>query len=128
MGKSKRNAPVVIVRKDKRLNKTGHVAAFLLTGGTSSVYTAAKATTNAGYNARTRALQAASEGGGGDQSAAGYATRGARNWQQELALAVGPRQPGERRRDYRARLLRAQSDALTAAMAERRKPLTTESS
>jgi hypothetical protein len=57
----KNKAPVVIVRKDKRLNRTGHVLAFMLTGGTSSVYTASKAATNAGYNARTRRLQAQAE-------------------------------------------------------------------
>jgi hypothetical protein len=60
MGK-KKGAPVVIVRKDKKLTKTGHALAFLLTGGTSSVYTAAKAATNAGYNARTRKLMAEAE-------------------------------------------------------------------
>jgi len=54
----KKNAPVVIMRKDKKLFKTGHLAAFMLTGGTSAIYTAAKAATNAGYNARTRQLQA----------------------------------------------------------------------
>lgn len=52
----KKGAPVVITRKDKRLNKTGHLLAFMLTGGASSVYTATKAATNAGYNARTRKL------------------------------------------------------------------------
>lgn len=57
----KKNAPVVITRKDKKLNKTGHLLAFMVTGGTSSVYTAAKAATNAGYNARTRKLQAAAD-------------------------------------------------------------------
>jgi hypothetical protein len=57
----KKNAPVVIYRKDKRLFKTGHLTAFMLTGGLSSVYTAAKAATNAGYNARTRKLTAVGE-------------------------------------------------------------------
>lgn len=52
----KNRAQVVITRKDKKLKKTGHLLAFALTGGTSSVYTAAKAATNAGYNARTRKL------------------------------------------------------------------------
>ena len=51
---------IVITRKDKRLFKTGHTVAFLLTGGTSAAYTAAKAATNAGYNARTRNLEAES--------------------------------------------------------------------
>ena len=60
MGK-KKGAPVVIVRKDKRLFKTGHLLAFAVTGGMSSAYTAAKAATNAGYNARTRKLQAQAE-------------------------------------------------------------------
>lgn len=59
--KNKAGAPVVITRKDKRLFKTGHLLAFMVTGGTSAVYTAAKAATNAGYNARTRELQAQSE-------------------------------------------------------------------
>ena len=45
MSRRKKGAPVVITRKDKRLNKTGHLAAFVLTGGTSAVYTAAKAAT-----------------------------------------------------------------------------------
>jgi hypothetical protein len=61
MARNRRGAPVVITRKDKRLGKGRHLIAFALTGGASGVYTAAKATTNAGYNARTRALQAASE-------------------------------------------------------------------
>jgi hypothetical protein len=56
MGRKKKGAPVVIARKDKKLNKTGHLIAFALTGGASSVYTATKAATNAGYNARTRKL------------------------------------------------------------------------
>lgn len=54
--RKKNRAPVVIVRKDKRLNKTGHLLAFMATGGTSSVYTAARAAYNASYNARTRRL------------------------------------------------------------------------
>jgi hypothetical protein len=57
MGK-KKNAPVVIVRKDKRLHKGAHLAAFMLTGGASGAVTAAKAGTNATYNARTRQLAA----------------------------------------------------------------------
>lgn len=57
----KRGAPVVITRKDKRINKTGHLIAFGLTGGLSGAYTATKAATNAGYNARTRKLIAESE-------------------------------------------------------------------
>ena len=54
---SKRSAPVVIVRKHKRLG-FGHVIAFALTGGASAGITAVKAATNAGYNARTDAMQA----------------------------------------------------------------------
>lgn len=54
---------VVITRKDKRLNKTAHLAAFVLTGGASGIVTAAKAATNAGYNARTRQLQTEAAGG-----------------------------------------------------------------
>lgn len=61
MSRKKKGVPVVIVRKDKKLNKTGHLLAFALTGGTSSVYTAAKAATNAGYNARTRKLMEKAE-------------------------------------------------------------------
>lgn len=61
MSKAKKGAPVVIVRKDKRLHKGLHVAAFMLTGGTSGVVTAAKAGTNAAYNARTRELAGAAE-------------------------------------------------------------------
>jgi hypothetical protein len=52
----KKKAPVVIVRKDKRLNKTANLIAFAMTGGASGVYTAGKAASNAAYNARTRKL------------------------------------------------------------------------
>jgi hypothetical protein len=55
---SRRGAPVVITRKDKRLHKAAHLTAFVLTGGASGVVTAAKAGTNAAYNARTRKLAA----------------------------------------------------------------------
>jgi hypothetical protein len=48
---------VVITRKDKRLKKGWHLLAFALTGGTSAPISAAKATTNALYNERTRELQ-----------------------------------------------------------------------
>jgi hypothetical protein len=61
MGRKKKGAPVVITRKDKKLFKTGHLAAFALTGGAAGIYTAGKAATTAGYNARTRKLQAESE-------------------------------------------------------------------
>lgn len=47
---------VVITRKDKRLHKGWHALAFMLTGGASAPITAAKAGTNAAYNARTRKL------------------------------------------------------------------------
>ena len=63
----KKNAPVVIMRKDKKLNKTGHLLAFMVTGGASSAYTAARAATNAGYNARTRQLQAGADTGETDE-------------------------------------------------------------
>jgi hypothetical protein len=73
----KKNAPVVIVRKDKRLHKGLHLLAFALTGGTSGIVTSAKAGTNAGYNARTRKLAEQGEAdalrevaGAGDQEAA----------------------------------------------------------
>jgi hypothetical protein len=52
----KNKTPVVITRKDKRLHKGLHALAFVATGGASSVVTATKAATNAGYNARTRKL------------------------------------------------------------------------
>jgi hypothetical protein len=52
---------VVITRKDKRLRKGWHLLAFMPTGGASAPVTAAKAGTNASYNARTRELQAQSE-------------------------------------------------------------------
>jgi hypothetical protein len=55
---SKKNAPVVIVRKDKKLHKGLHLFAFLATGGMSAPVSAAKGATNAGYNARTRKLAA----------------------------------------------------------------------
>lgn len=61
MSRKRKGAPVVITRKDKKLNKTGHLLAFALTGGASSVYSATKAATNVGYNARTRKLQEQSE-------------------------------------------------------------------
>jgi hypothetical protein len=50
------NVQVAIARKDKRLHKGWHLFAFVLTGGASAPVTAAKAVTNAGYNARTRQL------------------------------------------------------------------------
>lgn len=58
---SKSNPPVVITRKDKRLHKGAHLIAFALTGGASGAVTAAKAGTNAAYNARTRELQRRAE-------------------------------------------------------------------
>jgi hypothetical protein len=59
-----RNRPqVVITRKDKRVNhKVAHLAAFAITGGLSGFVTAGEVTSHAGYNARTRVLQAQSEG------------------------------------------------------------------
>lgn len=59
MGKNR--TPVVIVRKDKKLKKSGHLLAFMLTGGLSAPVTAVKAATNAGYNARTRRMQREAE-------------------------------------------------------------------
>jgi hypothetical protein len=70
MGRRKKGAPVVITRKDKKLNKTGQGLAFILTGGMSSIYTATKAATNAGYNARTRRLVEAAEQAEAQQAAA----------------------------------------------------------
>jgi hypothetical protein len=57
----KNRTPIVITRKDKRLHKGGHLAAFLLTGGMSAPVSAAKAASNAAYNARTRQLAAQAE-------------------------------------------------------------------
>jgi hypothetical protein len=56
-----KNPQVVIVRKDKRLRKGLHLLAFVATGGMSAPVTAAKAATNAGYNARTRKLASGGE-------------------------------------------------------------------
>jgi hypothetical protein len=52
-----RNAPVVLVRKDKRIHKGLHLFAFMATGGISSLFTILKTGTNSGYNRRTRQLQ-----------------------------------------------------------------------
>jgi hypothetical protein len=60
---SRKRAPVVITRKDKRLRKGLHLFAFALTGGMSAPVTAAKAGTNAAYNARTRKLAAGADAG-----------------------------------------------------------------
>jgi hypothetical protein len=54
--------PVVIIRKDKRIrHKFLHAVAFAATGGVSGIVTAAEAANHAGYNARTRKMQAQSE-------------------------------------------------------------------
>jgi hypothetical protein len=56
---SRRNPPVVIIRKDKRIkHKLLHLAAFAATGGLSGIGTAAEVANHAAYNARTRKLQA----------------------------------------------------------------------
>ena len=57
MSRKKKGAPVVIVRKDKKLRKTPHLLAFMLTGGASGVVTAAKAATTVA-SARSRPLGA----------------------------------------------------------------------
>jgi hypothetical protein len=57
----KNKTPVVITRKDKKLGPLHGVAA-ILTGGASLLYTGPRAAANAGYNARTRQLQAEAEG------------------------------------------------------------------
>jgi NhaP-type Na+/H+ or K+/H+ antiporter len=58
----RRGAPVVIIRKDKRIkHKFLHTALFAATGGMSGIVTAAAVTSNAGYNARTRKLQQEAE-------------------------------------------------------------------
>jgi hypothetical protein len=56
---------VVITRKDKRLKKGWHLLAFVATGGMSAPVTAAKAASNAAYNARTGKLA----GPSGDEEA-----------------------------------------------------------
>jgi hypothetical protein len=59
---SRRNAPVVIVRKDKRVkHKLLHAVAFAATGGLSGIGTAVEVANHAAYNARTRELQRRSE-------------------------------------------------------------------
>jgi hypothetical protein len=59
---SKRGAPVVIMRKDKRIrHKLLHAAAFAATGGASGIVTVAEAANHVGYNARTRKLQAGAD-------------------------------------------------------------------
>jgi hypothetical protein len=61
----KKAAPVVIIRKDKRIrHKLAHAIAFAATGGASGIVTAAEAASHAQYNARTRRLQAATEQAG----------------------------------------------------------------
>lgn len=59
-----RGAPVVITRKQKRWNKTGHLLAFALTGGMSAPITAARAAQVAHYNGVTKKLVAESEQAG----------------------------------------------------------------
>jgi len=67
MGRKKKGAPVVIVRKDKKMHKLTHLAAFALTGGASSVVTATRAAQIAAYNARTRKLAAEADETGTDE-------------------------------------------------------------
>lgn len=53
------NSPrVVVARKRKRLHRGVHLAALLVTGGMSAPVTAARAATNAAYNAETARLAA----------------------------------------------------------------------
>jgi len=52
---------VVIIRKDKRHHKIGHLFLFAATGGMSAPLQAAQAARTASYNARTRQLQRDSE-------------------------------------------------------------------
>jgi hypothetical protein len=95
MRRKKKGAPVVIVRKDKRLNKLGHLTAFALTGGASGVYSAAKAATNAGYNARTRKLMEAAEGEPEPSADSRFAEAGheaARERGREAMTRLNPRQ------------------------------------
>lgn len=55
------NPQITISRKSKRLNRPLHLLAFMLTGGASAPVSAAKAASNAAYNARTRELQRRAE-------------------------------------------------------------------
>lgn len=83
---SKRGAPVVIMRKDKRIrHKLLHAAAFAATGGASGIVTAAEAANHAGYNVRTRKLQA--EAGEPDETETGASEV------QQAAAAAKARQP-----------------------------------
>jgi hypothetical protein len=83
---SKRGAPVVIMRKDKRVRqKLLHAAAFAATGGASGIVTAAEAANHAGYNARTRALQAEAEEPDETETGASEV--------QQVAAAAKARQP-----------------------------------
>ncbi len=54
----KNKTPVVITRRDKKMNKGIHLAAFVATGGMSAPVSAARGALNVRYNARTRRLAA----------------------------------------------------------------------
>ena len=58
---SRKKGKVVIVRKQKRMNPLVHLTMFAVTGGASSVVSAARAAQVAGYNARTRKMIEESE-------------------------------------------------------------------
>jgi hypothetical protein len=84
MSKKKKGAPVVIVRKDKRMHKLTHLGAFALTGGLSGVVTATRAAQIGAYNARTRKLAEEADAGGGGFSEADH-ERARRAGQQAMA-------------------------------------------
>jgi hypothetical protein len=86
----KNTTPVVIVRKDKRLHGGAHLAAFALTGGASGIVTAAKAGTNASYNARTQRL--AAQAGEAQAETASQETASDEGTVNLLALALRPRE------------------------------------
>lgn len=91
---------VVIMRKSKRIeHPILHAIAFGLTGGMSGIVTAAEVGSNAGYNARTRQLQAQSE----KEPAAvtPRAPRKAKMTKEEKAGYRAEHVPGSR--EYRAR-------------------------
>jgi hypothetical protein len=95
----------VMMRKDKRIrHKLFHAAAFAATGSASGIVTAAEAANHAGYNARTRKLQA--EAGERDETETGAASE-ASEVQQVVAAAKAQQQSG-------LRGMRTQIDAMNA--------------
>lgn len=88
---AKNKVPVVIQRKDKRLKKGLHLAAFMITGGASAPVSVLKGMTNASYNGRTRRLAeeaAESEAGRTEAIPDGTSRRDQLHRQVEQARAV----------------------------------------